>query len=301
MTYPFGSYEHVHISEREGPHHWPDGQWDPAGWEDCLWTGGLELYRYAGGDAPPTLAEAEALRDAAGVTPTGKGSTHDGLRRGMLVRYGRSFRRGYGEAELVALGPGNAAAVSGSLGHFPKDHPLRRWDPDYVDGHLVVLYRVDRLARWWWCDGLAPAGYSGQWVTDAQARQFMYDGSLFSHARLGEFTAQEAEMIPFVDARSRNVDLAAGVVLYDSAHKPVRTLNVAVTVVSPFIVDGTYRAAFASIDGLPQLVLIRKADATNVRVTNETAHLVEVGRLEGQREEWDLIAREAKITLPERP
>jgi hypothetical protein len=304
MTYPFPDYSHVHISEREAAKYWPDGQYDPAGWEDCLWVAGVELYRFAGGRAPALLAEAEALRNDAGVAPAGPGSNHDGLRRGMLVRYGRSFRRAIGETELLALGPGHAAVVSGSLGRFADGHTLRRWDTDYVGGHAVVLYRVDELPRWWWCDGLAPTdGYSGQWVSDDQARQFMYDGSLFSWARLGEF--QEAEMIPFVDARSRNVDLAAGVVLYDLARRPVRTLTApAIDVVSPFIVDSTYRAAFATVDGQAQLVLIRKADATNVRVTAETAHLVELGKLDGRREEWDRQAigpDKATVQLSERP
>lgn len=322
MTVPFGdSYDHVHISEREAAKYWPDGQFDPAGWEDCLWVGATELHRYAGGDVPALLAEAEALRDAAGVAPSGPGSNHDGLRRGMLARYGRTFRRDTGEAALLALGPGYAAVISGSLGNFPLGHALRRWDKNYVDGHAVTVYRIDESPRWWWCDGLAPTdGYSGQWVTDAQAKQFMYDGSTFSYAALGEF--KEAPMIEFIDSRAREVDLKAGAVLIDEAGRPVKTLATQATVVAPVISDGTYTVVCASVGGKNVLVRAKRTDIVgDVRFTNEVEKLILEARLAGiasviappdmspftdadiqaadlagRRAEWDRQRAEATIT-----
>ena len=294
-TYPFAApfeYVHVHISEREEPHFWPDSQWDPAGWEDCLWTGATELHRYAGGDVPATLAEAEALRDAAGVTPSGPGSNHDGLRRGMLARFGRTFRRGFGEAELLALGPGHAAVISGSLAHFPDGHSLRRWDKDYDAGHAWVLYRVDEQARWWLCDGLAPSWFSGQWITDAQAKQFMYDGSLFSYARLDEF--KEVPMIPFIDARSREVDLRAGAKLYDDAGKVVRTLEArANNVIAPVISSHQRSVVCARVAGVDGLALVDRDDIIlPVRLPPEVRRLIADAKAAG------LAEGKASVVIP---
>ncbi|HXG40207.1 MAG TPA: hypothetical protein VNJ28_04620, partial [Candidatus Limnocylindrales bacterium] len=100
---------HVHVSERETAHRWPDGRLDDRAWEDCRFDAGVELLRAAGHDVPPTHAEAEAIRADSGLPPTG-GSRPDDLARGVRRRYGVDLPAwiGGGPEVVAALRPGTA-------------------------------------------------------------------------------------------------------------------------------------------------------------------------------------------------
>lgn len=169
---------HVHVSEREVAHRWPDGRWDDARWEDCLWVAAVEYAVACGHPVVATHAEAEALRAASGDSVTG-GSNLGDLTKGMQARYGWSGPKEWGfQAAWQALIPGTAAVATGSMGNFPAGHRLRRWDPDFASGHAVMVMRLDGSDQAWWCDGLAPAGtYQGEWVTRGELAQFMGSGT----------------------------------------------------------------------------------------------------------------------------
>jgi hypothetical protein len=178
---------HVHVSEREGAHVQPDGQWDNASWEDCLWVGGVEQARLCHDRKIEALhLEAELLRDASGEPPTGGSNTFN-LEAGFTERYG--WREGPGSAGYqrvsgfvalrAALTPGRCANVAGSFRLFPAGHRLRRWDPSYVLGHNVLLICL-LDGTLWWCDGLAPStgSYSGEPVTWEEVKTYVagWDG-----------------------------------------------------------------------------------------------------------------------------
>jgi len=158
---------HVHISEREGAHYWPDGRYDDALWEDCAFDTAVEWARVVRNPAiPATHVEAEALRADAGLGPSG-GATIDVVRAGLGKRYGFSGTKAVGFAALwAALVPGTAACVQGRMGAFPAGHTLRRHLPSFTGIHQVTAFRLDATDRVWWCDPLGPAGtYNGEWVS----------------------------------------------------------------------------------------------------------------------------------------
>jgi hypothetical protein len=167
---------HVHVSERETEHRWPDGRLDDAKWEDCRFDAAVEWLRAMGRDIPPTHAEAEAIRAAAGLQPTG-GSRHEDLVRGVMRRYGFAIPSQVegAEALLAAMPPGTCAIVDGSLGNFVYGHRLRRWQPGFTGGHAVyVEHTADDV--WLWCDPLAPVGYQPDRVSATEVRAFAWRG-----------------------------------------------------------------------------------------------------------------------------
>lgn len=186
---------HVHVSEREGAHVWPDGRLDDAAWEDCLWSSAVEWVRALGRAVPATHAEAEGLRAASGQGPLG-GSTLDDLRRGLDARYRLAMPAPVSGAAAVvaALEPGMAAVVTGSLGGFPAGHRLRRWQPGFTGGHAVYLERgLD--GTWLWCDPLAPVGASPDRVAEADVRTFAWSAVV---GRVAFVEREEVTMFPIV-------------------------------------------------------------------------------------------------------
>lgn len=206
VTASLDGYTHTHVSERETAHASPCG-YDPAGWEDCTSVSGVELLRAMGHTTiPPTLAEAEALRCAGGVGPTG-GEGQDAIRLGALRRYGIALPLPLASlAALVAsLAPGTVASVQGSMAAFPAGHRLRRFDPPFAGAHDVLVARPDATDRYWWCDPLAPQDgtYAGEWVTSAELAAFV---SALSGAR-----HLVGRIVPDVVAVQHRLSIAAGV------------------------------------------------------------------------------------------
>ena len=183
MTLPALLAQHIHVSEREVAHTWPDGQSDDSKWEDCTMDSGTELARLCHDPAiPATHVESEHLRDDAGVRPIG-GTTIANLVKGYAVRYKwtAGLQNVSGFATLwAALTPGKAAVAQGSYVNFPIGYTLRRFEPSFTGGHAVFVARVDSQDRVWWCDPLAPQGtYQGQWVTKADLKKYVdsFDGN----------------------------------------------------------------------------------------------------------------------------
>jgi len=178
MTLPalLARAKHVHVTERESAHRWPNGRYDDGAWEDCTFVSGLELARICHNTAiPATHYEEERLRQAAGKGPLG-GSNANDLMLGYARRYGwhpAAPLSGF-PALWAALTPGRAAMSQGGMGAFPWYHRLRRWDRGFSGRHAVFIARVDATDRVWWCDPLAPVGtYQGEWVTKAELKKYV--------------------------------------------------------------------------------------------------------------------------------
>lgn len=173
MALPAVLWMHEHVTEREGAHRWPDGQYDDSHWEDCTWMSGVEFARATiRTSIPATHAEGELLRDASGESPLG-GSNDINLQTGIRRRYGKSLPRIFGFSTLwAALRPGTGAVVAVDMGHFPYGHRLRRFSPSFTGNHRVFVARYDSGDDAWWCDPLAPTGtgYVGERVTKAELR-----------------------------------------------------------------------------------------------------------------------------------
>src|SRR5262245_45334198 len=126
-----------HVSEREGQHPFPDGTMNDPADEDCVWDSGLMQFlgTHPGG-APATHHEAEELRNVATGSPFGPSNTDD-LLKGFKARYDFVPTRLAPGPDSIrrALKPGTIATVSGHLSNLPSTSKLRRFAPNFKDGH----------------------------------------------------------------------------------------------------------------------------------------------------------------------
>jgi hypothetical protein len=220
---------HIHISERESAHYWPDGRYDDARWEDCAFDTAVEWARVThDSNIPATHVEAEALRAASGLGPSG-GATIDRVRAGLQARYGFAGTKAVGFAALwAALKPGTAACVQGSMGAFPLGHRLRRFLPSFAGIHQVTAFRLDATDRVWWCDPLAPAGtYNGEWVSKAELAAYVngFAGNGHAVAPIMEDAVITIETTMFPEG-PRRFSIAAGKTVHGyspASSTPVKT------------------------------------------------------------------------------
>lgn len=178
MTLPASIAKHIHISEREVAHTWPDGRKDDAAWEDCGYTSLIEFIRLAyRPDLPATHAFAEKIR-ARIEGPLGGSTPAELIAAAKTIGASGAgtpgiVLKGYSAANLwAALTPGRVATVSGKMGVFPAGSPMRRWDAGFGGGHQVTVVRIDTQDRVWWCDPLAPSDWAGEWVSKANVIAF---------------------------------------------------------------------------------------------------------------------------------
>lgn len=261
--------DHVHVSEREAAHIWPDGQHDDSAWEDCTFMSGVELVRLChDAGVPATHAEGEHLRDDAGKPPLG-GSNIGDLINGLKRRYGWlvGWVKAVGfTAVWSALTPGKAAAVQGSMGAFAAGHRLRRFDPPFHGGHCVFVVRADSSDRVWWCDPLAPVGtYRGEWVSKSELKAFV---SAFDGASLVASYVKEAALMAQAPVTSEVpvlIDVLPGSVLVElDGATVIKTLTGTYrSQVSPYAV-GALRAWYATINDKLRVVLV-KSSTLNAR------------------------------------
>lgn len=167
-------WPHVHVSEREVAHTWPDGQKDDSHWEDCLWCSVVEWLNDTWKDVSDTLAYAEKLRDASGEPPTGGSNFGDVQRAFNKLGIPITLEpRTYSTFMEYRLKPGYAGVATGRMGNFPAGHRLRRWDTDFTGGHAVYIAMLAD-GTLWWCDPLAPKGtYQGEKITKTELKTFM--------------------------------------------------------------------------------------------------------------------------------
>jgi len=179
------------ISEREPVgHRLPDGEWDPAGAEDCVPCSVLMgLNALHPGIAPATKAEAEALRLAAGYTSQGATSIE------RIVAAAQK-RYGIGAIAIVddqfrnlwdALKPGHGAAIIGRPANLPAGHPIRQYLKTFTSFHCTYVQRRSSLTKVWFMDPMAPAGpgfQQGYWVRQADLSKFYVGaGAIFGIAQ----------------------------------------------------------------------------------------------------------------------
>lgn len=173
---------------------------EPGGYEDCVWSSGVMLQNaaHAANVSPSTRHEYEALRVAGGDGPAenpGDGSNLKQLVTGIQVRYRWTAARIGPPGDttdwlevLYHLGkPGAAGVLQGSMGAFPINHALRRWDRQFDGPHATYVERLDNTARLWWMNPEAPNEYRGEFVTLSDIRRYFeaFTGGLV-YARVGQ-------------------------------------------------------------------------------------------------------------------
>lgn len=265
---------HIHISEREVAHTWPDGQHDDAAWEDCTWCAAVMLARAAHDPSiPATHAEAEALRAASGEGPLGGSNTYDVL-RGYARRYGWvPINVGHSASDVVnSLLPARVALVSGSMGAFPDGHRLRRFDPKFGGAHAIFAARMDDSDRVWWDDPLAPTGaYRGEWVTMGELSSFVMalGGGRSLIARQYEETSVAIK--PITSEVPATMDVVAGSVMYllDGVTKCGSTATSLVGRFSPYEAK-PLRSMYATIGGTRRVVLVQPVTGSVKPVQDRT-------------------------------
>jgi|GEM_PF-4360533 hypothetical protein len=151
---------------------------EPGTDDDCVFcTGVAEKLAHDPGSVPATLAEAEAIRAAAGI-PAGPAGSDD-LIRGCNARYGWAptlVAPGF-TALWAALQPGVCAGASGDPADAPGT-PFARFVTERI-GHRVFVGRYDTTDRVWLIDPEGPADgtYHGQWATKADLALFVKNGN----------------------------------------------------------------------------------------------------------------------------
>lgn len=265
---------HIHVSEREVAHTWPDGQKDDAAWEDCTFCAAIEFARLChDAGIPATHAEAELLRDASGRKPTGGTNVGDVI-RGLQGRYG--WLTGYVQASSYAelrttLVPGTAAVSQGRLAAFLFGHSLRRWDPGFVGGHAVLLINDGDPSGPWWCDPLAPKGqYRGERVTWSEVRTYVLGlggthlvAPLLAPALPDTGTGEEMT-VPIGNDAGYLVRLSVGDQLYSqpTAAAELVKVSTAQTVNGYFYTGTGYIAIGITTGGDQVLAYVRSQDVT---------------------------------------
>lgn len=144
----------VHVTERE-----------PGPWRDCTFAALLEVVRDGfpdGLDIPPTIAEKEALRAAAGLPDDHAGATIGQAITAAERRYGLAggyvVATSWASIRTALTDPRSRCVVQGSMDSVPA--ALRRWDPTFSGAHAISSRGTT------WCDPLAPAGtYAGEVVS----------------------------------------------------------------------------------------------------------------------------------------
>lgn len=155
----FGPVDHV--SERE-----------PGPWQDCTFASMLEVLRDGFPDGrliPPTDAEREAYRAAAGLPDDHGGANLAEAIDGAEVRYGLGggyvTTTSWSVLKAALSDPDARCAVQGLMGAVPSY--LRRFDPTFLGAHSVAARGAV------WCDPLAPKGlYCGELVPLATWEQY---------------------------------------------------------------------------------------------------------------------------------
>lgn len=181
---------------------------EPGTWFCCANCSGAMVGHYAAG-APATLAEAHAIKAAAGVVHD-DGMTPAELRAGMANRQGIRLQLvetslSTIEARLLA---GWALAVPLTYAELPTH--LRRWAPGFGGGHTGVLAGF-RGSRWGWFDPLAPSGWGGEYVEPAAILGAAWSAGIMGAAGAAARRTDVATLI-----RPAIADGAAGAPFYES-------------------------------------------------------------------------------------
>ena len=159
---------------------------DPDHHVDDCWVCSAVMLSNAmtGGKYPSTLAEAEAVEQAAGGPyPSGSPSlAYEGIHK----RYGLTPGLATSDGGIMAQAKlGTAMLVSGKYGQLPTNY--RRWSPYFTGGH-EAFFLVESTTAGWWMDplGVSGTGYAGEGMTIAVLAGFAKGGlgGLFAPAKV---------------------------------------------------------------------------------------------------------------------
>lgn len=260
------------VSEREDAHYWPNGAYDGPADEDCVFCSGLMQYlAHKPGAAPATLYEAERIRQAAGLGPSGPANS-DALIDGTTKRYGwapTKIPSGFSVLWSAFAQPGVSATASGKLSNFPTGHRLRRFIPTWTGGHRVYVAKMDDEDRVWWMDPEGPkTGYSGEWVTKAELQTFVNGGLSHTLATV----ATEDGVLTITDQTPKLVTTKDGAVYYDPASGATVTKAYSTQVrSSPYATAvGRCVVVHRSASNTDQLLAVKSSDA-NVTIADVPA------------------------------
>lgn len=187
------------VSEREaGP------------WICCAPCSGAMVAAWAIG-TPATLAEAHAIRTAAGVPHTG-GLTPGELAAGVERWTGLELSPVASSSSAIAarLAAGHAIALPLTYGRLPTY--LRRWSPLFTGGHMSVLAGTGPGGTWGWFDTCAPAGWGGEYVEPAVIMAAAWDSGA---ASAGRSSSTEVDSMVILE-RPQLADVGVGDGFYEA-------------------------------------------------------------------------------------
>ncbi len=148
---------------------------EPGPWICCAPVSGAMVAGYAVGSRV-TLEVAHRIRTAAGKRHAG-GMKPSELRAGVKAALGLQLHLVDRDERAIAelLRAGWALALPLTYGGLPRI--LRRWSPDFTEGHMGVLAGLEPGSdRWGWWDPLAPAGWRGEYVDPDAMMGAAWDG-----------------------------------------------------------------------------------------------------------------------------
>lgn len=308
------------VSEREGKHQFPTGVIDTAADEDCVFAAGLmQANAIVGNILPATLHEAERIRAAAGLGPSGP-SNSDDLIRGLQKHYGFAPRKvaGFGQFDFDAfweqLTPGMCATAGGFISNLPNTHKLAEFLPGFKPGHRVYIQRETEADEVWWMDpeGLPKKTYKGTMASKAALRTFMKNGSGATIDRIGRL--KEHPMIIISDRTPKLVTTSPGAQYFDLNGAEVSEAFTQTERISPYGIrigdDDTFRVVDVHSQSLDVFRLLAVKPGPLVTVTDApaAAPVIPLNVAEaferGKQAEWDrqfLPGGVATITPGPRP
>lgn len=167
---PLPGYRPTFVTEREA-----------GKWEDCLWASAAMLVdKWTAGRL--TISK-DRLRALSGDRTGGSTLAHVAR---ALDRIGIDARTSPNGGDVVTwselkqrLAAGGGAILLGDDGDLPRW--FGRWDPAFwrktgtKDNHALYLDAYDRKRdRFWVMDPLAPAGWTGEWISGTALRRFAW-------------------------------------------------------------------------------------------------------------------------------
>lgn len=167
---PVPGYRPTFVTEREaGP------------WEDCLWASAAMLVdKWTAGRM---IVSKDRLRELSGDLTGGSNLAHLSLALDKIGIQARTSPNGGDDVTWTELrhrlAAGGGAILLGDGGDLPRWYG--RWDPEFwaktgdQDNHALYVDGYDRRTdRFWLMDPLAPAGWTGEWISGAALRRFAW-------------------------------------------------------------------------------------------------------------------------------
>jgi hypothetical protein len=165
------------------------------GWKDCTQSGGMMLYRDAGGKFPlKNLDQEREALERSDDWPDEQGAPIDAIIQAMNKRYHFSGH------EVVDLGdqldvPGTSIFVQGDNSKLPQR--LKHWDPNFNGGHAGTIQVLGKYLLLW-LDPEAPMGYPGDFITKAEVLRWAWGPKYARWAKWGELRPRKPKPVYYI-------------------------------------------------------------------------------------------------------